>query len=99
MMSESPSPQRSFKRPFFLVLHWIILLNFLFEIFYAGYMVFFVVRPEGPPGPLYAAAKAIPFEMMVTRRLYAIEFWIAFAGLALYLALTEFRGIFDQEKK
>ena len=27
---------------------------------------------------------------MVTRRLYAIEFWISTAGLALYLAVTEY---------
>jgi hypothetical protein len=32
--------------------------------------------------------------MMVTRRLYAAEFWIAFAGLAVYLAITEIKPRF-----
>jgi hypothetical protein len=31
----------------------------------------------------------MPFEQMVTRRLYATEFWIATCGLAVYLAITE----------
>ena len=34
-------------------------------------------------------ALSISHELMVTRRLYAIEFWIATAGLSIYLALTE----------
>jgi len=34
-------------------------------------------------------ATAIPFELLVTRRLYALEAWIATAGLAIYLAITE----------
>jgi hypothetical protein len=70
-------------------LHWVIIANFALQMFYAGYMVFVVIRPEGVSGPLWAAAKSMPFEMMVTRRLYAIEFWIATVGLCIYLALTE----------
>ncbi len=77
------------KRRVLQVLHWGIILNFVVQMFYAGYMVFVVVRPEGVSGPLWAAAKSIPFEMMVTRRLYAIEFWIATGALCIYLALTE----------
>ena len=45
---------------------------------------FFVVTPEGTTGPLFGAASTMPFELMVTRRLYASESWIAIAGL-LYL--------------
>jgi hypothetical protein len=71
------------------VLHFGIILNFAVEVIYAGYMVFAVIKPEGVTGPLFGAAQQLPFEMMVTRRLYAIEFWIATAGLSLYLALTE----------
>ncbi|TNE49443.1 MAG: hypothetical protein EP343_11360 [Deltaproteobacteria bacterium] len=70
-------------------LHWAIILNLLFEVLYAGYMVFFVIVPKGISGPLGSAALQIKPHIMYTRRLYAIEFWIAFAGLALYLALTE----------
>jgi len=69
-------------------LHWLIIVNFVAEIFYAAYMVFVVVAPPGG-GPLGSRAMEIPFEMMTTRRLYAVEFWLAMGGLAIYLALTE----------
>ena len=71
-----------------LGLHWLIIVNFLVEILYAAYMVFFVVAPEGG-GALFDKALEFPFEQMVTRRLYALEFWLATVGLSLYLALTE----------
>ncbi len=75
--------------PLLMGLHVVIIAHFAFQLAYSGYMVFFVLRPEGIDGPLFAAALEIPHELMVTRRLYAIEHWIAAAGLAVYLALTE----------
>ncbi len=87
--NEAPSTPRRLSLPW-LIIHWVIIVNFLIEIAYAGYQVFFVVRPEGSGvGPLGSAASGIDFEMMVTRRLYASEAWIAIAGLAIYLAVTE----------
>ncbi len=77
------------KRLLLLVVHWAIIVNFVVQIGYAAYMVFGVLKPPGIDGPLYEAALTIPHELMVTRRLYAIEFWIAMVGLAIYLALTE----------
>ncbi len=75
--------------PFALKLvHWTIILNFAFEVLYGGYMVFFVVT-GGNSGPLGGAATSLPFETMVTRRLYASETWIAISGLAIYLGVTE----------
>ena len=71
------------------LLHWLIISNLLIQIAYAGYMVFFEIVPAGSSGPLMGAAKNFPFEQMVTRRLYAIECWIAIVGLSLYLGLTE----------
>ena len=71
------------------LLHWLIILHFLAEIIYCAYLVFIVLRPDGHSGPLGAQAIAIPHELMVTRRLYAIECWIATAGLVIYLAITE----------
>jgi hypothetical protein len=73
-------------RTFLKVIHWFIIVNFLLEIFYAADMVFFKV---GGGGPLFARAGKISFELMMTRRLYAIECWIAIAGLSIYLAITE----------
>ena len=71
------------------LVHWIIIVNLLIQIAYAGYMVFFVVTPAESSGPLFAMADSFPFEKMVTRRLYAIECWIAIVGLSIYLGLTE----------
>jgi hypothetical protein len=72
----------------FRVIHWAIIGNFVVQCCYASYMTMFVIG--GSHGrPLFAAAAALPFETMATRRLYAAEFWIAFSGLAIYLALTE----------
>ena len=75
---------------FLKVIHWFIIGNLTVQVCYATYMIFFVFKPEGVSGPLYQAAKKIPFELMVTRRLYAIEYWVAFGALAIYLAITEF---------
>jgi len=75
--------------PILMGLHALIIAHFTLQLAYSGYMVFVVLRPEGIDGPLFAAALDLPHELMVTRRLYAIEHWIAAAGLAVYLALTE----------
>ena len=78
------------KRVGLLMLHWAIIINFLIEIVYAAYMIFNVLQPEvGGGGPLWERATSIPHELMVTRRLYAIEFWLAMGGLSIYLAITE----------
>jgi hypothetical protein len=71
------------------IIHWFIIANFLVQIVYAGYMVFFIVAPLEGSGPLFAMADSFPFEKMVTRRLYAAECWIAISGLSIYLAITE----------
>ncbi len=71
------------------IIHYFIIINFLLEIIYGFYMIFFVLK-VGSGGPLANNALKIPHELMVTRRLYAIETWIAITGLSIYLALTEF---------
>lgn len=71
------------------ILHWIIVVNFVVEIFYGMYQTFFILLPpSGQVGPLMGAAEEISYELMVSRRLYAIETWIAIAGLAIYLAIV-----------
>ncbi len=70
-----------------MLLHWVIIINFVIEIGYGSYMVFFVVG-EGS-GPLMGAAASLDHDVMVTRRLYALETWIAMTGLSIYLAFTE----------
>lgn len=72
------------------VIHAAIIVNFAIEIVYASYMIFEVLKPPGGDGgPLYERALQIPHDLMVTRRLYATEAWIAITGLSLYVAITE----------
>jgi len=73
-------------------LHWGLIVNMAIEVFYASYMVFVVLRPEGVQGPLWSAAKKLIIEqpdLMHARRAYATEAWIAIVGLSIYLAMTE----------
>jgi len=60
----------------------------LIEIGYGLHMVFFAIG--GSRWPLLARAVETPIEVILKRRLYAIETWIAITGLAIYLALTVF---------
>ena len=69
--------------------HVVIIANLAIQIGYALFQVFVVLRPEGQYGPMFTAALDLPYEDMMVRRMYAIEGWIAFVGLALYLAVTE----------
>ncbi|MHA1292868.1 MAG: hypothetical protein ACTSQJ_09400 [Promethearchaeota archaeon] len=72
-----------------LIIHWIIIINFILEILYGAYQTFIVLAPEGHTGPLFNTAQDLSYEDMVIRRLYAIETWIAITGLSIYLAITE----------
>lgn len=70
------------------LLHYTIIINFVVEMIYAQYQIFFKLVPlGGSPGPLFGASQTITFELMVTRRLYAVEFWLATVGFALYVAI------------
>jgi hypothetical protein len=82
--------QRGAKFYLLQLLHWFIIINFAVEIIYANYMIFSVFSPPDA-GPLFDRAATFPFEMMVTRRLYAVEAWLAIIGLSIYLAITEIK--------
>lgn len=71
------------------IIHWVIVVNFLVQVFYGAFMVFVVMVPEGHIGPLGGAAGALPPDKMMARRLYANETWVAISGLSVYLAITE----------
>ncbi len=72
---------------FWRILSGIILVNFIIEIMYSFYMVFYAVG--GSKYPLMKKAEEIPVEVILKRRLYAIELWVALVGLTNYLGLTE----------
>lgn len=69
------------------VIHSLVIINFIVEIGYSFYMVFFVIG--GGKFPLLRRAVETPLEVILKRRLYAIEAWLAVAGLVLYIAVTE----------
>jgi len=76
-------------RGFWLLIHIGIIISLIIQVTYSGYQVFVTLQPAGVEGPMGAAAVSLPFEAMVVRRLYALEGWVAFIGLAVYLAITE----------
>lgn len=84
------------KIKFWKILHWFFILNFVAEILYSAYQLFFVV---GGGSPLFHRAQEISFELLVKRRLYAIETWIAIAGLSIYLAITEIIPRMKEERR
>ncbi len=69
--------------------HVAIIGNLGAQSLYAGFQVFVVLQPQGTLGPMFLKATAIDPELMFARRLYAIEAWLAFGALALYLGITE----------
>ena len=74
------------------IIHYTIIFLLFTEFLYAGFILFFVLKPAGLSGPLWGKAielvKTNP-DLLMARRAYATEAWIAFAGLAVYLAITE----------
>ncbi len=72
------------------VVHWVLIAHLLINIFYGSYQIFVVMVPEGAAmGPLWGTAKEVSFELLASRRLYAIEVWVCTVGLAVYLGVTE----------
>lgn len=66
-----------------------MILTLAVEAAYCGFLVLVVLSPDGTPTPVLFRARDLPMELLIERRLYAIEGWIAGTGLALYLGLTE----------
>jgi hypothetical protein len=77
------------KKILWLIFHWLIIISFVTQIVYGAVQTFFILVPEdGLPGPLLGRSIDIPHELLVARRLYAIETWIAITGLVIYLAIS-----------
>lgn len=71
------------------LLHIGIIALLLIQVVYCLGQLVFVLQPPGTAGPLFAAAASLDHELLVARRLYAIEMWIALVGLFIYLGITE----------
>lgn len=70
-------------------LHYTIIGVLAVEGLYCLGQLVWVLQPEGVVGPLFGAAATIDPDLLVARRLYAIEGWLSLVGLALYVGLTE----------
>ena len=77
-------------------IHYLIIILFVSELIYLSYVIFIVLRPEMGGITLSDNAAIVDMDLMTKRRLYAIEFWLAFSGFAIYLAITELKHIFNK---
>lgn len=59
------------------------------EALYCAFQVMVVMQPPGIEGPMLYAAATLDHDLLVARRLYAIEGWIAFVGLSVLFSLVE----------
>lgn len=73
------------------VAHWTIVTVLGTGFLAALYMTFVVFRPEAHGGPLFETARTVDLDFFVRRRVYALEAWMTFGFLAIYLALTSLR--------
>lgn len=73
------------------IAHWTIVFVLGTGFLAALYMTFVVFRPEAHGGPLLETARTVPLDFFVRRRVYALEAWMTFGFLAIYLALTSLR--------
>ena len=62
---------------------------FLLQIAYSLFQLGVVLQPPGTVGPLFGDAATLEHDLLMARRLYAIELWIAAGALAAYLGITE----------
>lgn len=71
------------------VAHWTIVAVLGTGFLAALWMVFVVYRiPGAPMGPMFGAAPDVPPDFFLQRRLYALEAWVTFGFLSVYLGLT-----------
>lgn len=71
------------------LLHLGVVGLLLFQCAYSVFQFFVVMQPPGTRGLLLGSAAEIDPAFLLARRLYAVEAWLAFGILVLYLALTE----------
>lgn len=85
------------KKIWWKIFHVGIITIFSIQILYCLY-VFFVVLNTGN-FILFNSAATIDMDLLIKRRLYAIELWISFIGLVVYLAIIYKKSIFQAFEK
>ena len=72
--------------------HWLIVGILGTGFLAALYMVFVIYAVPGQGlGPMGQSATDVSLDFFLRRRLYALEAWITFGFLSVYLALTSLR--------
>ncbi len=66
----------------------VLIGHFFLGALLPAYQVLFVLRPEGgSAGPLLGnSAATIPFELLMRRRMYSLEFWLVSLIIIVYFA-------------
>jgi hypothetical protein len=71
------------------LLHYAIILIFIYQIIYCAVTFLNVVPPGmGPTMSLWRHATEVPDAILYKRRLYAIELWLSASALVVYLAIV-----------
>ena len=76
-------------RPGWWAVHIAIIALLGIQATYSFVQLMVFLQPEDVAGPLFGAARHIDHELLMARRAYAIEGWIALVGLLVYLGITE----------
>lgn len=62
---------------------------FVIGFVYAAYQLFFVFKNPIGGLVLFGDASGIDHQLLVVRRLYALEFWLIFIGYMIYIAAKD----------
>jgi len=68
-------------------LDYIVWITFGTALAYCLFQVFITWQPPGLEGPLFFSANHLDPQIIIVRRLYAIEGWVCGSGLIIYLAI------------
>lgn len=74
-----------FKRAIDVAIQVFFMIGFL----YAAYQLFFVFKNPIGGLVLFGDASGIDHQLLVVRRLYALEFWLIFIGYMIYIAAKD----------
>lgn len=69
----------------------VLMAILVLEAAYCAFQVMVVLQPPGIEGPMLFNATRIPPDLLVARRLYAIEGWVAFVGFAVVFTVANVR--------
>jgi hypothetical protein len=72
------------------ILDYLVYFFFGTALAYCLFQVFITWQPPGLSGPLFLSANHLDPQIIIVRRLYAIEGWLCGSGLVIYIAIRNF---------